>query len=74
MAENGLHEKEHVVLDPSSDKAAATSKNLEDQPVIDHAAEAKLIRKLDFMIIPPVMLLYLFSFLDRVSPFHEHHE
>lgn len=34
---------------------------------IDHTAEKKLVRKLDFMIIPPVMLLYLFSFLDRVN-------
>lgn len=34
---------------------------------IDHAAERKLVRKLDFMIIPPVMLTYLFSFLDRVN-------
>jgi len=34
---------------------------------IDHAAEKKLIRKLDGWIIPPVMLLYLFSFLDRTN-------
>jgi hypothetical protein len=33
--------------------------------VIDHHAEAKLVRKLDIFIIPIVMLLYLFSFLDR---------
>jgi hypothetical protein len=33
--------------------------------VIDHAAERKLVRKLDFYIIPITMLLYLFSFLDR---------
>ena len=32
---------------------------------IDHAAEKKLVRKLDLHIIPSVMLLYLFSFLDR---------
>ena len=32
---------------------------------IDHAAEKKLVRKLDLHIIPIVMLLYLFSFLDR---------
>lgn len=32
---------------------------------IDHHAEAKLVRKLDMFIIPIVMLLYLFSFLDR---------
>lgn len=32
---------------------------------IDLAAEKKLVKKLDFYIIPIVMLLYLFSFLDR---------
>lgn len=32
---------------------------------IDHAAEKNLVRKLDLYIIPIVMLLYLFSFLDR---------
>jgi len=34
---------------------------------IDHMAERKLVRKLDCYIIPMVMLLYLFSFLDRVN-------
>jgi sugar phosphate permease len=34
---------------------------------IDRSAEAKLVRKLDFFIIPITMLLYLFSFLDRVN-------
>jgi predicted class III extradiol MEMO1 family dioxygenase len=33
--------------------------------VIDHVAEKRLVRKLDIYIIPIVMLLYLFSFLDR---------
>lgn len=32
---------------------------------IDHLAEILLVRKLDLHIIPIVMLLYLFSFLDR---------
>lgn len=32
---------------------------------IDPLFEAKLVRKLDFFIIPVVMLLYLLSFLDR---------
>lgn len=32
---------------------------------INHAAEQRLVRKLDLNIIPIVMLLYLFSFLDR---------
>ncbi|KAL1601694.1 hypothetical protein SLS60_006609 [Paraconiothyrium brasiliense] len=34
---------------------------------VDPIAEAKLVRKLDLYIIPVVMLLYLFSFLDRVN-------
>lgn len=34
-------------------------------PEIDPAKEKKLVRKLDFHIIPVVMLLYLLSFLDR---------
>ena len=32
---------------------------------IDPVYEAKIVRKLDLYIIPVVMLLYLFSFLDR---------
>lgn len=32
---------------------------------IDLVAEKRLVRKLDLHIIPLVMLLYLFSFLDR---------
>jgi MFS family permease len=36
-------------------------------PSIDHVREKALVRKLDFCIIPLVMCLYLFSFLDRVN-------
>lgn len=35
------------------------------QDGIDPKEEARLVRKLDFHIIPVVMLLYLLSFLDR---------
>lgn len=41
--------------------------DLRDDIFIDEEAEKKLIRKLDVWIVPPVMLLYLFSFLDRVN-------
>ncbi|KAK2054896.1 major facilitator superfamily transporter [Colletotrichum caudatum] len=34
---------------------------------VDAAAEKRIVRKLDMHIIPLVMLLYLFSFLDRVN-------
>lgn len=36
-----------------------------DHHEIDIAREARLVRKLDLYIVPPVMFLYLFSFLDR---------
>jgi MFS family permease len=35
--------------------------------IIDSKAEAKLVKKLDFFIVSITMLLYLFSFLDRVN-------
>ncbi|KAL4904624.1 hypothetical protein BDW74DRAFT_168238 [Aspergillus multicolor] len=35
--------------------------------VLDEKAEKKLIRKMDMYILPFVVLLYLFSFLDRVN-------
>ncbi|KAL8817190.1 MAG: hypothetical protein Q9223_003927 [Gallowayella weberi] len=38
-----------------------------EYPEFDHAAEKKLVRKLDLYIVPIIMLLYLFSFLDRVN-------
>lgn len=53
------HEKDEIARDGSPHRA--TREDVE----IDHAAEQRLVRKLDLYIIPIVMLLYLFSFLDR---------
>lgn len=33
----------------------------------DAKAEAKLRRKIDFMIVPTVSILYLFCFIDRAN-------
>jgi hypothetical protein len=33
----------------------------------DPRAEARLRRKIDFMIVPTVALLYLFCFIDRAN-------
>lgn len=43
----------------------STASNLNEEMEIDHAVEKKLVRKLDRHIVPLIMLLYLFSFLDR---------
>ena len=56
---------ERQVDNGAQDIIISSEKDLESIPPIDHVAEAKLIRKLDLYIIPPTLLLYLFSFLDR---------
>jgi hypothetical protein len=62
-------------IDPEKQPHDETESKLETMPgshkkidsadVVDHAAERHLVRKLDLYIIPPTMMLYLFSFLDR---------
>nr|KAK5446097.1 hypothetical protein LTR18_004016 [Exophiala xenobiotica] len=54
-------------IDEKATERREEAPDIETVPEIDHAAEARLIRKLDLYIIPPTMLLYLFSFLDRVN-------
>lgn len=61
-----LPENEKRVSEEQGD-VLDSHKDIESLPDIDYAAERKLVRKLDLMIVPPVMLLYLFSFLDRVG-------
>jgi hypothetical protein len=52
--------------DEATPDAARKSEEIAEQmDGIDPVFEAKLVRKLDIYIIPVVMLLYLFSFLDR---------
>ncbi|GJD00133.1 Major facilitator superfamily transporter [Colletotrichum higginsianum IMI 349063] len=47
--------------------AGSSDIDARDPVLVDAAAEKKIVRKLDMHIIPLVMLLYLFSFLDRVN-------
>jgi hypothetical protein len=49
----------------NGDPIVGSHKNIDGGVIIDHAAERRLVRKLDLYIIPPTMFLYLFSFLDR---------
>jgi MFS family permease len=52
---------------PASDQEKHIPADLRDDIFIDEVAERNLVRKLDRWIIPPVMLMYLLSFLDRVN-------
>ncbi|KAG8668390.1 hypothetical protein FPOAC1_007769 [Fusarium poae] len=53
-----------VLPDKEIEEQRATG---QDDVYIDPEAEKALLRKLDMWIVPPVMLLYLLSFLDRVN-------
>ena len=55
--------KSSSTLEEQEQKSAEPFDN--DLPAIDKAKERQLVRKLDLYIVPVVMLLYLFSFLDR---------
>lgn len=39
----------------------------EAMPVVDAKAEKKLLRKCDLALIPPLMVIYFLSFMDRTN-------
>ncbi|PNS17905.1 hypothetical protein CAC42_3864 [Sphaceloma murrayae] len=51
----------HLENDPSDPKASLS----DDDQTIDPIAEAKMMRKIDFRLIPALFLLFLLAFLDR---------
>lgn len=57
-----------MVLSRASGEAIRHNVDVDDEDVQSRAAkvdERKLVRKLDLYLIPLIMALYLFSFLDR---------
>ncbi|GAA6032527.1 hypothetical protein JCM8097_004800 [Rhodosporidiobolus ruineniae] len=58
-----VHQVEEVALHGH----AATDKYGRPLVHIDHEAEARLARKIDWHILPPVALIYLFCFIDRAN-------
>lgn len=58
-----VEKKDESVLSGTKDTAASpSSSSLAEGTGID---EKKLLRKLDYRLLPPLILLYLLSFLDR---------
>jgi hypothetical protein len=49
----------------SADEIYSAHSSTSEEVVVSSAVEKALIRKLDLHLIPIIMLLYLFSFLDR---------
>ncbi|KAM0541271.1 hypothetical protein ACHAPJ_013316 [Fusarium lateritium] len=62
------NEKLQHAADTASDTGGGTVESIEHaQFYIDPKAEARLRRKIDWMIVPTVCLLYLFCFIDRAN-------
>jgi hypothetical protein len=53
---------------PVGNSSSAHDVSTTDPSDLSDAAERALIRKLDLQLIPIIVLLYLFSFLDRGFP------
>jgi len=51
----------------STDGASSPSLNSSGVPKFDSAAERRLVRKLDFRILPVLWILYLCNFIDRAN-------
>lgn len=60
---NSVEKKDDSVVGGTKDAAASPSSiSLAEGSGIN---EKKLLRKLDYRLLPPLILLYLLSFLDR---------
>ncbi|BGP16971.1 hypothetical protein JCM10213v2_004980 [Rhodosporidiobolus nylandii] len=57
----------HQLEEVARSHHAATDKHGRPIVQIDHAAEQRLARKIDWHILPPVALIYLFCFIDRAN-------
>jgi hypothetical protein len=62
MADNSIENIEKGTFVQSS-PVSSTGSTLE--PPFDRAAERRLLRKLDFRILPVLWILYLVNFIDR---------
>jgi len=54
-------------IDAQEDGSASLEFDLESPTCPEHTTESTLVRKLDVRLMPVVILLYLWSFLDRIN-------
>jgi hypothetical protein len=67
---NNLDEKNTLPVITHDTKEATHTQDLEtpiSHEVIDTAAERKLLWKVDLHVVPPLSILFLLAFLDRVN-------
>jgi hypothetical protein len=69
-----LHKDIDERLDQLSDESEKNQDQVSDDIVFDDVETKRLLRKVDFRLLPILTLLYLMSFLDRSNSmtFSEH--
>ena len=60
-------DEKHVISIGSASKSSSSEENTQIIEPIDRAAEKRLIRKCDLHILPPISILYMLSFVDRIN-------
>jgi hypothetical protein len=65
MADSNSVEKGIHIQDAPVSPVSPAGSTLEPQPPFDRAAERRLLRKLDFRVLPVLWILSLVNFLDR---------
>jgi hypothetical protein len=69
------HDAEKELASPADGNSSLDQGNITYQEGLDTVREKILIRKIDLHLIPMIMIIYLFSFLDRgksLSAVHRH--
>ncbi|KAL2068752.1 hypothetical protein VTL71DRAFT_15090 [Oculimacula yallundae] len=66
-AENGLKTANNNYYDPNNPNSPSGPRDDLNIVCPSHTTEAKLMRKIDFRVIPFLCVLYLLAFLDRVN-------
>jgi sugar phosphate permease len=64
--DNNENDIKLAVINGTSIEKEVSTENI-DNKTFDNLDEKKLLRKLDFHLIPTMILLYLLSYLDRVN-------
>ncbi|GJN88975.1 hypothetical protein Rhopal_001946-T1 [Rhodotorula paludigena] len=67
MSSASTHSGQEKAVEARKEEAICTTASDDDAPLLTPEEEKKLIRRIDYRLVPFLSLLYLLSFLDRVN-------
>lgn len=62
-----LQQTSKAEIDDESNHVETSTGGADEHLAIDSEAERKLLRKCDIRLLPPLMLVYFLSFMDRTN-------